>query len=144
MFEMGSSQCCGAGGFQIRVEIETVQGDWRHGVDPQHLEAKDFSEDRGHKYGCLCRSKWNIPTGVTTRVAELRKAIRSRTASRVAARRHDFLSWIDHFRLDDGALTLRSDAFKGLMLPPGLGFDAISKKALNSFKSARLRRHIRD
>jgi alanine-glyoxylate transaminase/serine-glyoxylate transaminase/serine-pyruvate transaminase len=123
---------------KLGLEIETVQGDWRHGVDPQHVEAR-LSEDRGHKIKAVCVVHNETSTGVTSRVGEIRKAMdRARHPALLLVDTISSLGSID-FRHDEWGVDVTiACSQKGLMLPPGLGFNAISAKALTAAKSARL------
>ncbi len=123
---------------RLGLVVDFVPGDWRHGVDPAAVEAK-LAEDRGHAIKSVMVVHNETSTGVTSRVAEIRKAI-----DRVG---HPALFMVDTIS-SLGSIDYRHDEWgvdvtvgcsqKGLMLPPGLGFNAISAKALAASKSARL------
>jgi len=123
---------------KLGLEIEMVQGDWRHGVDPHDVEAR-LSEDRGHKIKAVCVVQNETSTGVTTRVGEVRKAMdRARHPALLLVDTISSLGSID-FRHDEWGVDVTIGCSqKGLMLPPGLGFNAISKKALAAAKSAKI------
>ena len=124
----------------LGLEIEMVQGDWRHGVDPQDVEAR-LIEDRGHKIRAVCVVQNETSTGVTSRVGEVRKAM--------DRARHPALLLVDTIS-SLGSVEYRHEAWgvdvtvgcsqKGLMLPPGISFNAVSDKALAASKSAKLPR----
>ena len=123
---------------RLGLEIEFVPGDWRHGVDPALVEEK-LAADNEHAIKAVCVVHNETSTGVTSRVAEIREAI-DRT-------RHPALYMVDTIS-SLASIDYRHDAWKvdvtvagsqkGLMLPPGLGFNAVSKKALAVHKTARL------
>ncbi len=123
---------------KLGLEIEMVPGDWRHGVDPKDVEAR-LSQDRGHNIKAVCVVQNETSTGVTTRVGEVRKGIdRARHPALLLVDTISSLGSID-FRHDEWGVDVTVGCSqKGLMLPPGLGFNAISKKALAAAKSARL------
>jgi len=129
---------------RLGLEIEFVPGDWRHGVDPALVEEK-LAADNEHAIKAVCVVHNETSTGVTSRVAEIREAI-DRT-------RHPALFMVDTIS-SLASIDYRHDAWKvdvtvagsqkGLMLPPGLGFNAVSKKALAVHKTARLPRSYWD
>jgi alanine-glyoxylate transaminase/serine-glyoxylate transaminase/serine-pyruvate transaminase len=129
---------------RLGLEIEFVPGDWRHGVDPTLVEEK-LAADKEHAIKAVCVVHNETSTGVTSRVAEIREAI-DRT-------RHPALYMVDTIS-SLASIDYRHDAWKvdvtvagsqkGLMLPPGLGFNAVSKKALAAHKTARLPRSYWD
>jgi alanine-glyoxylate transaminase/serine-glyoxylate transaminase/serine-pyruvate transaminase len=123
---------------KLSLEVEMVQGDWRHGVDPHDVEAR-LSEDRGQKIKAVCVVQNETSTGVTTRVGEVRKAMdRARHPALLFVDTISSLGSID-FRHDEWGVDVTIGCSqKGLMLPPGLGFNAISKKALTAAKSAKI------
>ena len=123
---------------QLGLDVDFVPGDWRHGVDPALVEAK-LSEDREKKIKAVLVVHNETSTGVTSRVAEIRKAI-----DRLG---HPALFMVDTIS-SLGSIDYRHDEWgvdvtvgcsqKGLMLPPGLGFNAVGGKALAASKSAKL------
>ena len=129
---------------RLGLEIEFVPGDWRHGVDPAIVEEK-LTADRAHRLEAVCVVHNETSTGVTSRIAEIRAAI-DRT-------RHPALFMVDTIS-SLASIDYRHDAWKvdvtvggsqkGLMLPPGLGFNAVSKKAMAANKTARLPRSYWD
>ena len=123
---------------RLGLEVDFVPGDWRHGVDPDVVEAK-LAEDHGHSIKSVNVVHNETSTGCLSRVAEIRKAI-DRTG-------HPALFMVDtisslgsvDFRHDEWAVDVTVGCSqKGLMLPPGLGFNAVSDKALAVSKKARL------
>src|SRR6516164_236801 len=129
---------------KLGIEIEFVPGDWRHGVDPALVEEK-LAADSEHAIKAVCVVHNETSTGVTSRVAEIREAI-DRT-------RHPALYMVDTIS-SLASINYRHDAWKvdvtvagsqkGLMLPPGLGFNAVSRKAFAAHKTARLPRSYWD
>jgi alanine-glyoxylate transaminase / serine-glyoxylate transaminase / serine-pyruvate transaminase len=120
--------------------IDFVAGDWRHGVDPATVEAK-LSEDvrRGIK-AVMCVHN-ETSTGVTSGIGDVRRAM--------DAARHPALLIVDvisslastDYRQDEWGVDVTvAGSQKGLMLPPGLSFSAVSEKALAVSQSALLPR----
>jgi len=123
---------------EFGVDVEFVSGDWRHGVDPEALEAR-LREDKAHAIKAVAVVHNETATGVTSRIGELRKAIDQ--AHHPALFMVDTISSLasidyrhDEWRVD---VTVAGSQ-KGLMLPPGLSFNAVSAKALAAGKTARL------
>jgi alanine-glyoxylate transaminase / serine-glyoxylate transaminase / serine-pyruvate transaminase len=129
---------------RLGLEVEFVPGDWRHGVDPAVVEEK-LTADREHRLKAVCVVHNETSTGVTSRIAEIRAAI--------DRARHPALFMVDTIS-SLASIEYRHDAWnvdvtvggsqKGLMLAPGLGFNAVSKKALAVNKTARLPRSYWD
>jgi alanine-glyoxylate transaminase/serine-glyoxylate transaminase/serine-pyruvate transaminase len=125
---------------RLGLEVEWVEGDWRHGVDPQTVEAK-LSDDPRRTIKAVLVVHNETSTGITSRVAEIRRAI--------DAAAHPALLLVDTVS-SLGSLDYRHDEWgvdvtiggsqKGLMLPPGLGINAVSERAVTASRSARLPR----
>ncbi len=129
---------------QLGLEVDFVPGDWRHGVDPAVVEAK-LAEDRGRAIKAVAVVHNETSTGVTSRVAEVRR--------RMDGLGHPALLLVDtisslasiDYRHDEWGVDVTVGCSqKGLMLPPGLGLHAISEKALVAARSARLPRSYWD
>ncbi len=123
---------------RLGLEVDFVPGDWRRGVDPAALEAK-LAEDRGHDIKAVCAVHNETSTGVASRIAELRQAIDS--AGHPALFMVDTISSlasIDYRHDEWGVDVTVAGSQKGLMLPPGLSFNAISNSALQAAETARL------
>ena len=145
MFDIGHFATLWRGmAVRLGLQVDFVPGDWRHGVDPEIVESK-LAEDRGHSIKAVAVVHNETSTGVTSRVAEVRKRM-----DRVG---HPALLLVDTIS-SLASVDYRHDAWgvdvtvgcsqKGLMLPPGLGLNAISQKALAASKSARLPRSYWD
>ena len=123
---------------RLGVEVEFVPGDWRHGVDPARVEAR-LAEDHRHEIKAVMVVHNETSTGVTSRVADLRQAIdRTGHPTLLLVDTISSLASIDYRHDEWGVDVTIAGSQKGLMLPPGLGFNAISQKALAQSKSARL------
>ena len=126
------------------IEVEFVPGDWRHGVDPALVEAK-LAEDRGHSFKAVMVVHNETSTGVTSRIPAIRKAIDA--AGHPALLLVDTISSLGSvdYRHDEWGVDVTvSGSQKGLMLPPGLGFTAISDKARAAGRSNNLPRSYWD
>ena len=123
---------------RIGLDVDLVPGEWRHGVDPKTVESR-LSEDHSLKIKAVCVVQNETSTGVTSRVAEIRKAMdRARHPALLLVDTISSLGSID-FRQDEWGVDVAVGCSqKGLLLPPGLGFNAISEKALAASKSSRL------
>jgi alanine-glyoxylate transaminase/serine-glyoxylate transaminase/serine-pyruvate transaminase len=129
---------------RLGLDIDFVSGDWRYGVDPVQVEDK-LAADRAHQIKAVCVVHNETSTGVTSRIPEIRAAIDH--AGHPALLMVDTISSLasidyrhDEWRVD---VTVAGSQ-KGLMLPPGLGFNAMSEKALAAAQTARLPRSYWD
>jgi alanine-glyoxylate transaminase/serine-glyoxylate transaminase/serine-pyruvate transaminase len=129
---------------RLGLQVDFLPGDWRHGVDPEVVEAK-LAEDRSRAIKAVAIVHNETSTGVTSRVAEVRR--RMDKAGHPALLMVDTISSlasIDYRHDEWGVDVTVSCSQKGLMLPPGLGLNALSEKALAASKSARLPRSYWD
>ncbi|MBP1695695.1 MAG: serine--glyoxylate aminotransferase [Deltaproteobacteria bacterium] len=123
---------------KLGVDVDFVPGDWRHGVDPIVVEEK-LSEDKKHNIKAVMVVHNETSTGVTSRIAEVRKAIdRAHHPALLMVDTISSLASIDYRHDEWGVDVTIGCSQKGLMLPPGLGLNAISDKTLEASKSARL------
>ena len=129
-------------GIAARLGLEPVflPGDWRRGVDAARVEAR-LAEDAGRTVKAVCVVHNETSTGVTSDVAAVRRAL--------DAARHPALLMVDtisslasiDYRHDEWGVDVTVGASqKGLMLPPGLGFNAVGERALTAHAAARLPR----
>jgi len=126
------------------VEVDFIPGDWRRGADPAAIEAK-LAEDRGHAIKAVMVVHNETSTGATSRIAEIRRAIDA--AGHPALFLVDTISSLASvdYRHDEWQVDVTvSGSQKGLMLPPGLGFTAISDKAIAASKANRMPRSYWD
>jgi alanine-glyoxylate transaminase/serine-glyoxylate transaminase/serine-pyruvate transaminase len=123
---------------RLGIEAEVVAGDWTRGVDPAAVQ-QVLEHDHDRRIRAVLVVHNETSTGVTSRIDLVRKAM--------SAARHDALLFIDtvsslasiDVRHDEwGVDVTLSSSQKGLMLPPGLSFQAISDKALAAARTARL------
>ena len=122
---------------KLGLQVQIAQNDWRRGVEPQVVEA-ELSEDGDHNIKAVCVVQNETSTGVTSRVREVRKTMdRARHPALLLVDTISSLGSID-FRHDEWGVDVTIGCSqKGLLLPPGLGFNAISEKALAASKSSR-------
>jgi alanine-glyoxylate transaminase/serine-glyoxylate transaminase/serine-pyruvate transaminase len=125
---------------KLGLDVEVVQTDWRHGVDAQVVEAK-LRDDRDHKIKAVGVVHNETSSGVTSSVGAVRAAMnRAQHPALLLVDVISSLASID-YRHDEWEVDVAiGGSQKGLMLPPGLGFNAISDKAMAASKSARLPR----
>ena len=123
---------------RLGLEVQLLPGDWRHGVDPEQIGAS-LAEDREHQIKAVCVVHNETSTGVTSRIPEARKAIdRAGHPALFMVDTISSLASIDYRQDEWGVDVTVGGSQKGLMLPPGLGFNALSDKALAAAKNARL------
>lgn len=125
---------------RLGLRPEYLEGDWRSGVDPARIEAR-LRADTGREIKSVCVVHNETSTGVVSDIAAVRRAIDA--AGHPALLLVDTISGL-------GSMTYRHDAWgvdvticgsqKGLMLPPGLSFNAVSEKARAAARSARMPR----
>jgi alanine-glyoxylate transaminase/serine-glyoxylate transaminase/serine-pyruvate transaminase len=123
---------------RLGLEPILIETDWRRGALPDKIgEALDA--DKGHEIKAVCVVHNETSTGATSRINDVRKAMDA--AGHPALLMVDTISSlgsIDYRHDEWGVDVTVSGSQKGLMLPPGLSFNAISEKALDASKSARL------
>jgi len=121
---------------RIGIVPEFIGGDWRHGVDPEKIAAR-LREDTDHEIKAVCCVHNETSTGVTSRIANVRKAIDS--TGHPALFMVDTISGLGSadYRHDEWGVDVTiTGSQKGLMLPPGLSFNCVSKKALDAHENS--------
>jgi alanine-glyoxylate transaminase / serine-glyoxylate transaminase / serine-pyruvate transaminase len=122
---------------KLGLKPEFVAGDWRHGVDPAAVEAR-LAEDKGREIKAVCIVHNETSTGVTSRVHEVRKAIdRANHPALFLVDTISSLGSMDYRHDEWGVDVTVGGSQKGLMLPPGLSFNALSPKALAACKTSK-------
>jgi alanine-glyoxylate transaminase/serine-glyoxylate transaminase/serine-pyruvate transaminase len=123
---------------KLGLTPEIIATDWRRGADPAAIEAR-LTEDSGREIKAVCIVHNETSTGAASRIGEIRAAI-DRTG-------HPALFMVDtisslasiDYRHDEWKVDVTvAGSQKGLMLPPGLSFNALSDKALEASKTAAL------
>ena len=115
---------------KLGLKPEFIETDWRHAADPAVIEAK-LKEDKNHEIKAVCVLHNETATGVMSPIAEIRKAIDR--AGHPALFMVDTISSLasTDYRHDEWGVDVSvGGAQKGLMLPPGMSFNAVSQKAL--------------
>ena len=129
---------------RLGLETEFLETDWRRGADPSAVEDR-LRADTEQQIKAVCVVHNETSTGSTTRIDDIRKAI--------DAAGHDAYFMVDtisslasiDYRHDEWGVDVTvSGSQKGLMLPPGLSFNALSERAIDASKIAGMRRSYWD
>ena len=125
---------------RLGLEVEFLPGDWRRGADARAIEAR-LAADRGHSIRAVCVVHNETSTGAVTQVPAVRAAIdRARHPALLMVDTISSLASID-YRMDEWGVDVTvAGSQKGLMLPPGLSFNAVGEKALAASREAKLPR----
>ena len=111
---------------------------WRRGADPAAIEAR-LASDKKHEIKAVCVVHNETSTGVTSRIAEVRKAIdRAGHPALLMVDTISGLGSVDYRHDEWGVDVTVAGSQKGLMLPPGLSFNAVSPKALEAVETSKL------
>jgi alanine-glyoxylate transaminase / serine-glyoxylate transaminase / serine-pyruvate transaminase len=125
---------------RLGLAVRWVEGDWRGGVDPEAVRA-ELAQDPGIAAVMVVHNETS--TGVTSRIPEIRAAMADHDALFLV----DVISSlgsIDYRHEEWGVDVAVGGSQKGLMLPAGLGFNAVSPRALAAAETARLQRSYWD
>ena len=129
---------------KLGLVVEFIPTDWRRGVDPAVVEEK-LSGDQVHEIKSVMVVHNETSTGCTSRVREIREAMnRAGHPALLMVDTISSLGSIDYRHDEWGVDVTVGCSQKGLLLPPGLGFNAMSEKALAASGSARLSRSYWD
>jgi alanine-glyoxylate transaminase/serine-glyoxylate transaminase/serine-pyruvate transaminase len=129
---------------RLQLKPEFIETDWRRGADVAAI-GEALARDTAHRIKAVCVVHNETSTGCTSRIAEVRSAI--------DAAKHPALLMVDtisslasiDYRHDEWRVDVTvAGSQKGLMLPPGLSFNAISAKALEATKSGKMPRSYWD
>ena len=121
---------------KLGLEVIWVEGDWRQGIDADVVQ-RHLLDDQSHQIKAVLAVHTETSSGATSDIAKIRKAI--------DAANHPALYMVDavsslactELRHDDWGIDVTISASqKGLMLPPGLCFNAVSEKALAATKGS--------
>ncbi|NPV22899.1 aminotransferase class V-fold PLP-dependent enzyme [Bradyrhizobium aeschynomenes] len=126
------------------IEVDFIPGDWRRGVDPSVVEEK-LTADTAHQLKAVMVVHNETSTGATSRIAEVRAAMdRAKHPALLMVDTISGLASAD-FRFDEWKVDVAvSCSQKGFMLPPGLGFNAVSDKARAVAKTNKMPRSFWD
>jgi alanine-glyoxylate transaminase/serine-glyoxylate transaminase/serine-pyruvate transaminase len=129
---------------KLALDVDMIPGDWRHGVDAGEIEAR-LAADKAHAIKAVCVVHNETSTGVTSRIPPVRKAIdNAKHPALLLVDTISSLGSIDYRHDEWGVDVTVGGSQKGLMLPPGLSFNAISDKAIAASKAAKLTRSFWD
>ncbi len=129
---------------RLGLKVEWIEGDWRHGVNPAAI-ADHLAADTGNRIRAVAVVHNETSTGVASNIAGVRGAIND--VGHPALLMVDTISSLASmdYRHDEWGVDVTvGGSQKGLMLPPGLGFNALSEKALEASASATLARSYWD
>jgi alanine-glyoxylate transaminase/serine-glyoxylate transaminase/serine-pyruvate transaminase len=126
------------------LQVDYAAGNWRRGARPEDAEQR-LKEDKQHTIKAVMVVHNETSTGTTSRIAEIRQAMdRARHPALLMVDTISSLGSIDYRHDDWGVDVTVGGSQKGLMLPPGLSFNAVSEKALAANKSAKMPRYYWD
>ena len=129
---------------RLGLEIELIPGDWRRGAESAAIQER-LAADKGHAIKAVCVVHNETSTGAVTRVPLVRKAIDdAKHPALLLVDTISSLASIDYRHDEWGVDVTVGGSQKGLMLPPGLSFNALSDKALAASKAAKLPRSYWD
>jgi len=129
---------------KLGIKTEFLETDWRRGVEPEKLLDR-LKKDTENKIKAVCVVHNETSTGSTSRINEVRQAINSTN--------HEALLMVDtisglasmEYKHDEWGVDVTvSGSQKGLMLPPGLSFNAVSEKAKLAAKKSKMKRSYWD
>ena len=129
---------------KLGLKVELLKTDWRQGLDPNEIE-KRLRLDADKKIKAVCIVHNETSTGCTSDVKAVREILDNLN--------HDALLMVDsisglasmNYEHDEWGVDITiSGSQKGLMLPPGLSFNAISEKAINASKKSGLKKSYWD
>jgi alanine-glyoxylate transaminase/serine-glyoxylate transaminase/serine-pyruvate transaminase len=145
IFETGQfSQVWKQIGERIGLTVEYVAGDWRHGASAAELESH-LGADQSHLFKAIVVVHNETSTGTASHIAKIRNVMkRLQHPALLIVDAISSLAAMDYRHDEWEADVTVSGSQKGLMLPPGLSFNAISERALSANKKARLPRSYWD
>jgi alanine-glyoxylate transaminase/serine-glyoxylate transaminase/serine-pyruvate transaminase len=126
------------------IQVEYVFGNWRHGADPAEAEAR-LTADRQHVFKAVMVVHNETSTGAVSRIPQIRAAMdRAKHPALLMVDTISSLGCMEYCHEKWGVDVTVGGSQKGLMLPPGLSFNAVSEKALAANKTAKLHRYYWD
>jgi len=128
----------------LGLNVDFEAGDWRHGLDAAALEAK-LRADASHQIKAVMVVHNETSSGVTNNIAAVRKAMdRAGHPALLMVDTISSLGSMDYRHDEWGVDVAIAGSQKGLMLPPGLGFNAVSEKGFTAAKTSRFGRSYWD
>jgi alanine-glyoxylate transaminase/serine-glyoxylate transaminase/serine-pyruvate transaminase len=129
---------------RFQIDVDIIQGDWRRGAKAADIEAR-LVADKSHSIKAVMVVHNETSTGVTSRVDEVRKAMdRAKHPALLFVDTVSSTGSIDYQHDGWGVDVTVSGSQKGLMMPPGLSFNAISDKAIEASKTNKMPRSYWD
>lgn len=129
---------------KLGLIVDCVPGNWRRGADLDLLEAR-LTADQAHQIKAVMAVHNETSTGAVTLIADVRRLLSdARHPALLMVDAISSLAAIDYRHDEWGVDVTIAGSQKGLMLPPGLGFNAISEKALRANETARMPRSYWD
>lgn len=126
------------------IQVEYVPGNWRRGAGPAEAEAR-LAADKQHTFKAVMVVHNETSTGVTSRIPQIRAAMdRAQHPALLMVDTISSLGSMDYRHEQWRVDVTVGGSQKGLMLPPGLSFNAVSEKALAANKNAKMRRYYWD
>jgi len=123
---------------RLGLVCDFIEGDWRSGADADALAVR-LADDTTHAIKAVCVVHNDTSTGISSNIAALRKALDdAKHPALLMADTISSLGSIDYRHDEWGVDVTVAGSQKGLMLPPGLSFNAVSEKALAASKSSTL------
>jgi alanine-glyoxylate transaminase / serine-glyoxylate transaminase / serine-pyruvate transaminase len=124
--------------------VDYVPGDWRRGAQAAAAEQR-LADDKQHTIKAVMVVHNETSTGATSRIGKIRQAMdRARHPALLMVDTISSLASIDYRHDEWGVDVTVGGSQKGLMLPPGLSFNAVSEKALAANKTAKMARYYWD
>ena len=122
----------------LGLDVQFVADDWRHGADPDAVESI-LREDKAHKIKAVCVVHNETSSAVTNSIPAMRKALdRAGHPALLMVDTISSLGSMDYRHDEWGVDVAIAGSQKGLMLPPGLGFNTVGEKAFAAAKSAKM------
>ena len=123
---------------KLGFDPEFMQGDWRHGVNAGEIEAR-LAADSGHAIKAVCVVHNETSTGVTSDIHAVRKAMdKAHHPALLIVDTISSVGSVDYRHDEWGVDVTVGGSQKGMMLPPGLSFNALSPKALAAHKLSKM------
>jgi len=123
---------------KLGLKPELIATDWRHGVDAAVIETA-LAEDKAHTIKAVCVVHNETSTGVTSNIAAVRRAIdKLAHPALLLVDTISSLGSVDYRHDEWGVDVTVGGSQKGLMLPPGLSFNALSPRAMAAAKTSTL------
>lgn len=126
------------------LQVEYVPGNWRRGADPAEAEAR-LAADRQHSFKAVMVVHNETSSGAVSRIPQIRAAMdRAKHPALLMVDTISSVGSMEYRHEEWGVDVTVGGSQKGLMLPPGLSFNAVSEKALAASKTAKMHRYYWD